>query len=190
MKLQVKPENGRQSMKFTEWCNVWHLETNRLREKPCIIHIQFIYYISVSYKSVVEEHNLLYLPPSQVNWSDWSWTLSWHPQVLPFGVGKQKVLHKPFRFEQLELTVTKCKCQYKNTCFIDCLKRALSWQFYRFCQHYNRQSSIAYFMYILMKLKKVKLFEHIRKTKKNKKNHKLRIKDVNVRLLIIKTKEF
>lgn len=41
--------------------------------------------------------------------SDWILTLSWQPQVLPVGVGKQKVLQNPFLFEQLMLTVNKKK---------------------------------------------------------------------------------
>lgn len=44
------------------------------------------------------------LPPSQVNLSDWRLMLSWQPQVLPVGVGKQNKLQYPFPLEQLVLT--------------------------------------------------------------------------------------
>ena len=47
------------------------------------------------------------LPPSHANRSDWRFTLSWQPQVLPDGVGKQNVLHRPFLLEQLKLTRKK-----------------------------------------------------------------------------------
>lgn len=50
----------------------------------------------------VQIKKVIYLPPLQVFWSGRSSTLSGQPQVLPVGVGRQKVLHNPLFSAQSE----------------------------------------------------------------------------------------
>ena len=68
------------------WTLLYKMQSSAFQ---CLIHFQCSNY---------------FLPPWHVNWSDCRLTLSWQPQVLPEGVGKQNVLQNPFLFEQLVLT--------------------------------------------------------------------------------------
>ena len=62
------------------------------------------------------------LPPLHANRSDWRFTLSWQPHILPDGVGKQNVLHRPFLLEQLKLTKKTPKSCITTDIYIEAIE--------------------------------------------------------------------